>query len=128
MRRASGPVLMLRAASNFSMYDKSIILRNQSFQVEGPQNREISLFLRNKIGRFFYVYGSPSALFTFYFGIASQSDVVKPGDDNATLCLTMSACAKLRCRRRLSSFLSKPFICSRAAQKPGFPCSSMWHH
>ena len=25
----------------------------QSFQVEGPQNREISLFLRNKIGRFF---------------------------------------------------------------------------
>ena len=28
--------------------------------------------------------GSPSALFTIYFGTASQSDVVKPGDDNAT--------------------------------------------
>ena len=27
-------------------------------------------------------YGSPSALFTFYFAIAPQSDVVKPGDDN----------------------------------------------
>ena len=25
----------------------------QSFQVEGPQNMEISLFLRNKIGRLF---------------------------------------------------------------------------
>ena len=25
----------------------------QSFQVEGPSNREISLFLRNKIRRFF---------------------------------------------------------------------------
>ena len=25
----------------------------QSFQVEGPQNREISLFIGNKIGRFF---------------------------------------------------------------------------
>ena len=25
----------------------------QSFQVEGPQDREISLFLRIKIGRFF---------------------------------------------------------------------------
>ena len=59
------------------------------------------------------VYGSPSALFTFYFGIASQSDVVKPGDDNdmPLLCLTVSAyiSAKLRCR--LGSFCSKPFIC-----------------
>ena len=89
----------------------------QSFQVEGPQNREISLYLRNKIGRFFTGtfqgnYGSPSASFTF-FGIASQSDVVKPGDDNDMpfLCLPMSARAKLRCRRRLGSFLSKPFIC-----------------
>ena len=27
------------------------------------------------------------------------------------LCLTVSARAKLRCRRRLGSFLSKPFIC-----------------
>ena len=52
-----------------------------------------------------------SALFTFNFGMASQSDVVKPGDDNdmPLLCLTVSACAKLRCR--LGSFLSKPFIC-----------------
>ena len=52
-------------------------------------------------------------MFTFYFGIASQSDVVEPGDDNdmPLLCLLMSARAKLRCRRRLSSFLSKPFIC-----------------
>ena len=76
----------------------------QSFQVGGPQHREISLFLRNKIGRFL----TGTCLFkalpktiglrndfrtvipslrrclgpTFYFGIASQSDVVKPGDDN----------------------------------------------
>ena len=32
---------------------KNIILKMQSFHVEGPRNREISLFLWNKIGRFF---------------------------------------------------------------------------
>ena len=71
------------------------MLHLQSFQVKGPQNREISLFLRNKIGRFlrellgnlinptqWLAHGSHSALFTLYFGIASQSDVVKLGDDN----------------------------------------------
>ena len=27
-------------------------------------------------------YGSPSALYTFYLGIASKSNIIKPGDDN----------------------------------------------
>ena len=53
-----------------------------------------------------------SALSTIYFDIASESDVVKPGNDMPLLCLPMAACAKLRCRRRLSrpSFLSKTFV------------------
>ena len=62
-----------------------------------------------------YLYGSPSALFTFYYDIASESDVVEPGDDNIMplLCFPVAARAKLRCRRRLSSFISKPFVCFR---------------
>ena len=79
----------------------------QSFQVGGPQNREISQFIGNTIGRFFTItfqvgktvnnssfdYGPISirpaafitellALFTLYFCIASESHVVEPGDDN----------------------------------------------
>ena len=42
------------------------------------------------------------ALFTFYVGIASESDVVEPGDDMPLLCVPMAARAKLGCRRRLS--------------------------
>ena len=56
-------------------------------------------------------YGSPSALFTFYVDIASESDVVEPGDDMPRLCPPMAERAKLMCRRRLGSFLSKPFVC-----------------
>ena len=78
------------AIENYSM------LQLQSFQVDGPQNREISLFTGNTIGRFFTItfqggkqsatscdYGPISirpaafityllALFTLYFGIASE--------------------------------------------------------
>ena len=58
-----------------------------------------------------YRYGSPSALFIFYVDIASESDVVEPGDDMPLLCFPMAARAKLMCRHRLGSFLSKPFVC-----------------
>ena len=58
-----------------------------------------------------YRYRSPSALFTFYVDIASESDVVEPGDDMPLLCFPMAARAKLMCRHRLGSFLSKPFVC-----------------
>ena len=55
--------------------------------------------------------GSPSALFTFYVDIASELDVVEPGDDMPLLSLPLAARAKLMSRRRLGSFLSKPFVC-----------------
>ena len=58
-------------------------------------------------------YGIPSALFTFYFDIASESDVVELEDGMIRLCLPMGARAKLRCRHRLSSVPSKPFVCFR---------------
>ena len=109
----------------------------QSFQVDGPQNREISLLLGNIIGRFVLRkrfkaekqsatscdYEPMSirpaafitellALFTLYFGIASESDVVEPGDDMPLLCLFPIATRdKLMCRRRLSSLLTNLFIC-----------------
>ena len=108
----------------------------QSFQVDGPQNREISLFIGNTIGRFLRElfqagkqsanscdYGPISirpvafitellALFTLYFVIASEPDVVEPGGNMPLLCLfQMATREKLMCRRRLGSFLSTPFIC-----------------
>ena len=114
-------------------------ISKQSFQVDGPQNREISLFIGNTIGRFLTItfqggktsatscdYGPISlrpaafitellALFTLYFGIASESDVVEPGDDMQLLCLFPMATRhrrdKLMCRRRLSSLLTNTFIC-----------------
>ena len=50
----------------------------------GDFSRELFKALPKTIGILIlsHAYGSPSALFTFYFGTASQSDVVKPGDDN----------------------------------------------
>ena len=46
------------------------------------------------------------------FGIASESDVDGPGSDLPLLCLfPMATRDKLKCRRRLSSFLPIPFIC-----------------
>ena len=47
------------------------------------------------------------------FGIASESDVVGPGGDMPLLCLNflMATRDKLKCRRRLGSFLPNPFIC-----------------
>ena len=86
------------------------------------QNREIFLrelfkALPNKIGLRNVIlrraYRSSSALFIFYFGIASQSDVVEPGDDNDVplLCHPMSARAKLRCRAdSVVSFQSPSFV------------------
>ena len=71
------------------------------------QNREIFCgnfsmrFLKRYRPTQWLAYGSSSALFTFYFGIASQSAMT-------LVCLSVSSRAKLRCRRRLGSFLSKP--------------------
>ena len=50
---------------------------------------------------------SPSALFIFYFSIHFSIGHCQTRDDNdmPLLCLTMCARAKLRCRRRLCSFL-----------------------
>ena len=52
------------------------------------------------------------ALFTLYFGIASESDVVEASDVMPLVCLfPMATRDKLMCRRRLGSLLTNPFIC-----------------
>ena len=104
-----------------------IFFHMQSFQVEGPQDREISLFLRIKIGRFLRellkalpkTIGKRNDLRTvalwrcllFILAPSLNRTLSNQAMTMRLLCLTMSARAKLRCRRRLGCFLSTPFIC-----------------
>ena len=99
-----------------------LLAQVQSFQVEGPQDREISLFLRIKIGRFFKrelfnalpkTIGIRNDLRTvvlwhcllFILAPRLNRTLSNQAMTMALLCLTMSARAKLRCRRRLGCFL-----------------------
>ena len=99
----------------------------QSFQVEGPQDREISLFLRIKIGIFLRelfkalpkTIGIRNDLRTvvlwrcllFILAPRLNRTLSNQAMTMPLVCLTMSARAKRRCRRRLGCFLSTPFIC-----------------
>ena len=85
-----------------------IVRSHQSFQVEGPQKREISLFLRNKIGRFLRglfkvlpkTIGLRNDLRTvvlrrclfFILAFTSQSDVVNPAMTNMICHFYASRC------------------------------------
>ena len=95
--------------------------------MQSLQDGEISLFLRIKIGRFFTelfkalpkTIGIRNDLRTvvlwgcllFILAPRLNRTLSNQAMTMPRLCLTMSARAKLRCRRRLGCFLSTPFIC-----------------
>ena len=99
----------------------------QGFQVEGPQDREISLFLRIKIGSFLRelfkalpkTIGIRNDLRTvvlwrcllFILAPRLNRTLSNQAMTMPLLCLTMSARAKLRCRCQFGCFLSTPSIC-----------------
>ena len=101
----------------------------QSFQVDGTQNRKISLFLGNTIGRFFTItfqggttvssimwLWADTAVYLLYILASrlnrtlSNTAMIDPSMPLLSL-FPMVMRDKLMCRRRVSSLLTNPLIC-----------------